>query len=113
AKEQGIPLSAVEAFDSVTGRGAVGVVDGRMLAIGNEALLADYAVDPAPLRPAAERLAGEGKTPMYLAVDGRLAGILAVADPIRETSRAAIRRLHGMGLRVVMLTGDNRRTAEA
>jgi P-type Cu+ transporter len=113
AKDDGLALATPEAFESVTGRGAVGAVDGRALVVGNEALLRDYAVDAAPLRAAAERLAAEGKTPVYVAVDGRLAGAIAVADPIKETSREAIRRLHQMGLEVVMLTGDNRRTADA
>jgi Cu+-exporting ATPase len=97
----------------VTGRGATGVVDGAALAVGNEALMADWGADVTPLRDAAERLAGEGKTPMYALVDGALAGLLAVADPIKPTSRDAIARLRRMGLDVVMLTGDNRRTAEA
>jgi P-type Cu+ transporter len=113
AREQELELEHAESFDSVTGRGAVGVVAGSALAIGNVALMADYAVDPAPLRAEAERLAESGKTPMYVAIDGALAGLIAVADPIKPTSRAAIRRLQRMGLEVVMLTGDNRRTAEA
>jgi Cu+-exporting ATPase len=90
-----------------------GVVDGRAVAVGNEALMADWAVDVAPLRGEAERLAGEGKTPMYAAVDGVLAAVIAVADPIKAGSRDAVARLRAMGLDVVMLTGDNRRTAEA
>jgi Cu+-exporting ATPase len=89
------------------------VVDGAALAVGNAALMADYAIDIAPLSTEAQRLAGEGKTPMYVAVDGALAGLIAVADPIRETSRAAIQRLHAMELEVVMLTGDNQHTADA
>ncbi|MDQ3949829.1 MAG: copper-translocating P-type ATPase, partial [Gemmatimonadota bacterium] len=113
AKDRGLALAAPESFDSVTGHGAVGVVDGVAIAVGNEALMADYAVDVAPLRPAAERLAAEGKTPVYATTDGALAGLLAVADPIKETSREAIARLHRMGLEIVMLTGDNERTAEA
>lgn len=113
AKARGLALADAEAFESVTGRGAIGVVDGSALAIGNAALMADYAVDVAPLAAAAERLAGEGKTPMYVAVDGALGGVIAVADPIKVTSREAIRRLHAMGLEVVMLTGDNQRTADA
>jgi Cu+-exporting ATPase len=113
ARAQGVALAAPEAFDAATGRGAVGVVEGVAVTAGNEALMADYAVDVAPLRTAAERLAGEGKTPMYVAVDGRLAGLVAVADPVKATSPAAIERMHRMGLTVVMLTGDNRRTAEA
>ncbi len=113
AKTRGIEPIGVESFDSVTGRGAVGVVDGRALVIGNEKLMAEYAVAVAPLEDVAERLAGQGRTPMYVAVEGELIGLIAVADPIKETSREAIRRLRGMGLEVVMLTGDNRRTAEA
>jgi P-type Cu+ transporter len=113
ARERGVEPVHAESFDSVTGRGAVGVVAGAALAIGNAALMTDYAVDPAPLRPEAERLAGSGKTSMYVAIDGALAGLIAVADPIKPTSRAAIQRLQRLGLDVVMLTGDNRRTAEA
>jgi Cu+-exporting ATPase len=113
AKGLGIALSDADGFDAVTGRGVVGVVDGRMLAVGNALLMGDFNIVPDTLRGDAERLAAEGKTPMYVAVDGKLAGLVAVADPIRETSRAAIRRLHGMGLKVVMLTGDNRHTADA
>ncbi|HEX8359831.1 MAG TPA: heavy metal translocating P-type ATPase [Longimicrobium sp.] len=113
ARDLGIATAAPESFDSVTGRGAVGVVEGRALAVGNALLMDDYEVRVDPLRGDAERLAGEGKTAMYVAVDGRLAGIVAVSDPVRESSRSAIRRLRGMGLEVVMLTGDNRRTADA
>src|SRR5690606_3527587 len=100
-------------FDSVTGKGATGVVDGHAVAIGNAALMADWAVDTAPLRDRADELAARGRTPMYVAVDGRLAGLVAVADPIKPTSREAIERMKRMGLEVVLLTGDNRRTAEA
>jgi Cu+-exporting ATPase len=113
ARDRGLELTGVESFDAVTGRGATGVVDGHALAIGNERLMADYAIDVAPLRADAERLAAQGRTPVYAAVDGALVGVIAVADPIKESSRAAISRLHRMGLEVVMLTGDNRRTAEA
>jgi P-type Cu+ transporter len=88
-------------------------VDGSALAVGNAALMADYAIDIAPLSAAAERLAGDGKTPMFVAVDGGLQAVIAVADPIKETSRDAIARLHRLGLEVVMLTGDNQRTAAA
>jgi Cu+-exporting ATPase len=113
AKDRGYAVRAPEAFASHTGRGATGVVDGTAIAVGNAALMAEWAVDVAPLRADAERLAAEGKTPMYAAVDGALAGVIAVADPIKATSRDAVRRLRAMGLDVVMLTGDNRRTAEA
>ncbi|HEU0079798.1 MAG TPA: copper-translocating P-type ATPase, partial [Longimicrobiaceae bacterium] len=113
AKDRGIALSHAEGFEAVTGRGAVGIVEGRALAIGNALLMQDYAVPTEALRADAERLAEQAKTPMYVAVDGRLAGLVAVSDPIKASSRAAIARLKRMGLEVVMLTGDNRRTAEA
>ena len=113
AKELGLVLATPESFDAATGRGAVGVVEGIALAVGNEALMTEWALDVAPLASAAARLAAEGKTPMYVAANGALLGLLAVADPIRQTSREAIARMHRMGLEVVMLTGDNRRTAEA
>ncbi|WP_291155153.1 heavy metal translocating P-type ATPase [Gemmatimonas sp. UBA7669] len=113
ARERGLPVDTPEAFESHTGRGATGVVRGRALAVGNEALMQDYAVDIAPLRSTGHRLGDEGKTAMYVAIDGALAGVVAVADPIRATSRAAIQRLQRLGLDVVMLTGDNQRTADA
>jgi Cu+-exporting ATPase len=113
ARELGIALAPADGFDAVTGRGAVGVVDGRRLAIGNALLMSDHDLATDALRGDAERLAAEGKTPMYVAMDGALAGLVAVADPIKATSRAAVQRMRAMGLEVVMLTGDNRRTAEA
>jgi P-type Cu+ transporter len=113
ARERGLEPEEAEGFDAVTGRGAIGVVSGAAVAIGNAALMADYAVDPAPLAADAERLAGMSRTAMFVAVDGALAGLIAVADPIKPTSRDAVKRLRRMGLETVMLTGDNRRTAEA
>ncbi|HEV2851641.1 MAG TPA: heavy metal translocating P-type ATPase [Thermoanaerobaculia bacterium] len=113
AKERGIALLPAEGFQSITGQGAVGIVGGSFLAVGNEKLMAEYAVDPSPLRADAERLSGEGRTPVYVAIDGALAGLLAVADPLKPTAREAVDRLREMGLDVVLLTGDNRRTAEA
>jgi P-type Cu+ transporter len=113
ARERGLSLATAESFLSVTGQGATGVVEGRGVLVGNEALLAAWAVDVAPLRGDAERLAGAAKTPVYVAVDGQLAGLVAVADPVKDTSRDAVRRLRGLGLDVVMLTGDNQRTADA
>jgi Cu+-exporting ATPase len=113
AGEQGIELSAAERFQSIAGRGASGVVDGRAVAVGNEKLMADNAVSVDALAADAARLSSDAKTPMYAAVDGRLAGLIAVADPIRPTSRAAIAELRAMGLDVVMLTGDNQRAADA
>ncbi|HLS48235.1 MAG TPA: heavy metal translocating P-type ATPase [Gemmatimonadales bacterium] len=113
ARARGLQLAQPEHFDSITGRGATGFVDGHALVVGSERLMADRAIATEALRAAAEALASRGRTPMYAAVDGTLVGVIAVADPIKETSRAAIARLHRMGLEVVMLTGDNRRTAEA
>jgi len=113
ARDNGVVLTPPASFQSVTGRGATGVVAGRKVAVGNQALMADAAVSVSSLSSVAERLSAEGKTIMYVAVDDRLAGLVAVADPIKPTSRAAIARLHAMGLEVVMLTGDNQRTADA
>ena len=112
-RARGIAIEPAESFASVTGQGATGVVRGRALAIGNERLMDDWAIDAASLRARAEQWAAHGKTPMYVAVDGVLAGAIAVADPIKPSSRDAIERLHGMGLQVAMLTGDNERTAAA
>jgi Cu+-exporting ATPase len=113
ARERGLALTPPEGFDAVAGRGALGVIGGVALVVGNAALMADYSIDVAPLQAEAERLAGEAKTPVYVAAGGALAGLIAVADPIKATSRDAIAQLHGMGLEVVMLTGDNEHTARA
>jgi Cu+-exporting ATPase len=113
AKEQSLPLATADSFQSVTGRGATGVVDGAALTVGNETLMADHAVDLIAVKGEVERLAGEGKTPMYIAINGTLAGLIAVADPIKPTSRDAVQQLQRLGLTVVMLTGDHQRTAEA
>jgi Cu+-exporting ATPase len=113
ARARMLAVQPPDAFSAETGRGAVGVVDGFAVAVGNAMLMAEYAVDVAPLRADVERLASEGKTSMYVAVDGALAGVIAVADPIKATSRDAIARLKAMGLDVVLLTGDQQRTADA
>jgi Cu+-exporting ATPase len=113
ARAAGVAVRAPESFMSHTGRGAVGVVDGRAVAVGNARLMADVAVDVGPLEGQAEQLADAARTPVFVAVDGALAGLLAVADPIKPTSREAIARLRAMGLEVVLLTGDHARTAEA
>jgi Cu+-exporting ATPase len=113
ARDRAIRLASPEGFLSVTGRGATGTVEGAALAVGNATLMSDWAVDVSPLSSDAERLAADGKTPVYVALEGALAAVVAVADPIKDSSREAIGRFHEMGLEVVMLTGDNRRTAEA
>ncbi len=106
-------LGENESFDSVTGKGVQGTVSGRRLLVGNRALFEGAGVDPAPLAAAAEGLRAAGKTVMFVAVDGRAAGLLAVADPVKSTTPEAIRALRAEGLRIVMLTGDSRATAEA
>ncbi|MBA3522862.1 MAG: copper-translocating P-type ATPase [Gemmatimonadales bacterium] len=113
AKERGLTLVEPTEFESRTGRGVVGVVEGRRVAAGNLGLMADLGIPPGSLAPEAERLAGEGLTPVFVAVDGRLAGMVTIADSIRPTSSEAVARLERMGLATVMLTGDNRRTAES
>ena len=102
-----------ETFDSVTGKGVQGTVAGRRLLVGNSALLEGAGVDPAPLAAAAAALRSAGKTVMFVAVDGLAAGLLAVADPVKSTTPEAIRALRAEGIRIVMLTGDSRTTAEA
>ena len=113
ARERGLALAPVADFQSVTGRGVDGTVDGRAVVVGNATLLGERGVDPSPLSSDVARLAAEAKTPMLVAIDGTLAGLLAVADPIKATSAPAIRRIKAMGIEVVMLTGDDERTARA
>ncbi len=100
-------------FESITGKGVTGRIDGAAVALGNRQLMDDLGIDSAGLAGRAETLRAEGQTVMFVGVDGRLAGLLGVADPIKETTPEAIRQLHEEGLRVVMLTGDSRTTAQA
>jgi Cu+-exporting ATPase len=113
ARQRGLGLSPVQEFRALPGRGATGRIGGRQISVGNQAMLRDAGIDPAPLVATAERLAALGRTAMFLSVDGELAGLLAVADPIRPTSAAAIDSFRRLGLEVVMLSGDQRSTAEA
>jgi len=113
AREAGLPLARAERFSSATGMGVSATVSGHEVLAGNEALLAERGIDATPLRDAALRLAGEAKTPVYVAIDGALAGLLAVADPIKATSRDGIAALRERGIDVVMLTGDTQRSADA
>jgi P-type Cu+ transporter len=113
ARDQGIEPGTVEAFESVTGRGVTGSVAGHGLVVGNAEFLDDWGVDSGVLSERAEELADEGKTPLFVAVDGRLEGMLAVADVERAGAAEAVARLRAMGVEVVLLTGDNVRTAEA
>ncbi|HWV39214.1 MAG TPA: copper-translocating P-type ATPase, partial [Vulgatibacter sp.] len=113
ARERGIRLGEVEGFESVTGKGVRGTAFGRSVAAGNRAMMRDLGLETDELEGEVEPLRADGQTVMFVAVDGRPAGIVGVADPIKEGSADAIRQLHARGLRVVMLTGDGRTTALA
>ena len=113
AQERGVEVSDPERFESIPGHGVEATLQGRAVLLGNRRLMSQRAVDIGGLAGEAERLEGEGKTVMFLAVDGRPAGLIAVADTLKEHSREAIQRLQRLGLEVVMITGDNARTARA
>ena len=113
ARERSVTLGAASAFDSVTGKGVQATVDGRAVLVGSARLLADAGIDTAALEPAAAEMSAQGKTPVLAAVGGELAGVLAVADPVKGDSAAAVAALHRLGVQVVILTGDNARTAAA
>jgi Cu2+-exporting ATPase len=113
AAEAGLPAGEASAFEAVAGEGLVATVDGRQVLLGNARLMANRGVDVAALAGEADALATAGKTPMYMAVDSRAAGIIAVADTVKPSAREAVRTLREAGVQVAMLTGDNRRTAEA
>ena len=113
AEERGLVLPDVEGFEAIPGHGVRARVDGRDVLLGNRRLLERQGLDASGLEDDWERLADEGKTPMFVALDGRAAGLIAVADTVKDDSVSAIRKLKAMGLEVAMMTGDNRRTAEA
>ena len=113
AAERGVQLAATEAFESVTGKGVRGRIEGHDVALGNRRLMEDLGVDVNALTNDADASRGEGQTVMFVAVNGQPAGFIGVADPIKDTTPEAIRQLHDEGLRIVMLTGDNKTTAEA
>jgi Cu+-exporting ATPase len=113
AKERGLPLAKVMGFDSPTGKGAIGMVERRRVALGNAKFLAELNIATAALDPKADELRHDGATAIYVAIDGKAAGVIAIADPIKQTTPEALKALAAEGLRVVMLTGDNRTTAQA
>jgi Cu+-exporting ATPase len=113
AEKEGVSLSRAEEFRSLTGKGVIGKVDGHSVALGNLALVQELVIDPGSLLARAEGLRRDGHTVMFVAIDGRVGGLLAVSDPIKESTYEAIEILHAEGLRIVMLTGDSRTTAEA
>lgn len=112
AKEKNIDFLSVDSFEAIPGHGIEVVIQGRKMLLGNKKLMDDRNIE-ITLQEASDRLAGEGKTPMFIAMDGLLAGLIAVADVMKPSSRKAIEKLHEMGIKVAMITGDNRRTAEA
>jgi len=113
ARERGAAMAEVGDFASLTGKGVTGTIGGRRVAVGNAALLKQIGVDAAALDSSADELRRDGATAMFVAVDGKLAGIIAVADPVKPTTPAALDSLRADGIRIVMLTGDNRTTAAA
>jgi Cu+-exporting ATPase len=113
AKERDLTLGEAKDFDSPVGKGVTGMVDGRKLVIGSHRIMTDEKIDLSNLTSEAEALRGEGATVIFLAMDGRLGGLIAIADPIKPTTPAALQALRQAGIRVVMLTGDNKTTAQA
>src|SRR5262249_2120454 len=113
ATERKLALAAARDFDSPTGKGVVGTIDGRAVALGSRRLMEDRGTDIAALAAEADVLRPDGATAILVAPGGPAAGLLAIADPIKATTPAAIAALHDAGVRVVMLTGDSRTTAEA
>jgi Cu+-exporting ATPase len=113
AQERDIELSDAADFKSVTGKGVQGKVEGRDVALGNKAMMQQINTDAVDLSQRAESLRGEGQTVMFVAIDGKAAGLLGVADPIKESTGEAVQLLHDSGVEIVMLTGDSRTTAQA
>jgi len=108
-----VKLANAQSFAYATGKGVTGEVDGHKVVLGNSRLLEEMGITTGELEAKAESLRKEGQTVMFVAVDGKAAGLLGVADPIKATTAEAIKQLHSEGIRIVMLTGDNRTTAEA
>ncbi|RCS24375.1 heavy metal translocating P-type ATPase [Phyllobacterium salinisoli] len=113
ANARGIKLQDTSEFDAVTGKGVKGQISGKLVALGNAAMMEDLGLAVVPLKDQADKLRTAGKTAMYVAIDGKIAGLVAVADPIKENAAAAISQLHARGLKIIMATGDEERTAKA
>ncbi len=113
AQERGVEVVNTQSFESVTGKGVKGQVDGHAVGLGNLALLNDLGIDPGELAEQAEKFRTDGQTVMFVAIDGKAAGLIGVADPIKESTPEAIKQLHEEKIRIVMLTGDSRTTANA
>jgi Cu+-exporting ATPase len=106
-------LAKAEEFEAITGKGVKGVVDGKKVALGNAKLIADLGLDGGGLSATADARRDEGETVMFVVLDGKIAGLVSVADPVKETTPAALKELHRLGFRLIMVTGDNARTAKA
>ncbi|HBY43159.1 MAG TPA: haloacid dehalogenase, partial [Brevundimonas sp.] len=113
ATERDLDIPAVSDFDSPTGKGALGTIEGQRITLGNARFLAEAGVDADPMAAQADALRADGATAIFMGVDSRVAGVFAIADPIKPTTAEALAALRAHGLKVVMLTGDNRTTAEA
>jgi len=113
AEQKGLKPAKVEGFEAVTGQGVKGNIDRSMAALGNARLIESFGIDPAPLVKAAEARRKQGETVMFLAAGGKLAGLVGVADPIKPSAAEAIAKLHALGIKVIMATGDNETTAKA
>ncbi len=113
AQERGVEVVNTQSFESITGKGVKGQVDGHAVALGNRSLLDDQRIDPGELAGQAEKFRTDGQTVMFVAIDGKAAGLIGVADPIKESTPEAIKQLHAERIRIVMMTGDSRTTANA
>jgi P-type Cu+ transporter len=113
AEKQGLEIKKLDSFNAIPGHGIEVSMEGKQMLLGNRKLMLDRAISLELLEEQSDKLASEGKTPMYITIDNSLAGIIAVADVVKESSARAIEKLHKMGIEVAMITGDNRRTAEA
>ena len=113
AEERGVTLGKAEDFEAVTGKGVTGVVDGKTVALGNARLMQDLGLDGGALTKTADARRDQGETVMFVVLDGKVAGLVSVADPVKETTPAALKALHDLGFRIIMATGDNERTARA
>ncbi|NVK97831.1 MAG: copper-translocating P-type ATPase [Ruegeria pomeroyi] len=113
AEERGVALGTATDFEAVTGKGVTGTVDGKAVALGNRKLVEDLGLDAGNLAETANTRRDEGETVMFVVVEGALAGLVAVSDPVKETTPAALKALHELGFRIIMATGDNERTAKA
>ena len=113
AQERGVDMVTATDFEAITGKGVKGVVDGKRVALGNRALITDMGLEGGDLIDKANLRRDEGETVMFVVLDGKIAGLVSVADPVKETTPAALKALHELGFRIIMATGDNERTAKA